>query len=261
MFKGFFTVMVLVLGSVGFLFLLGCNAKAEVIDSEKVSTPIKVSETSAKPHPAECTLAFNKIEVKAGEGFFTNCYILFDPSSKEAVVVDPGSEPERILKHLKDKGFSLSGILLTHAHSDHTGGAKVLQEVTGAKLYLHPLQIKNDHWYDDLLAGLKTVSVKEGSIIKVGCQSLRCLHTPGHSPGGLTFVTPNELLAFTGDTLFAGSVGRTDFDGGSASVIFQQVNRLAGSLPAKTRVLPGHGNETTIGAEKQNNPYIQSASK
>ncbi|MBC7074226.1 MBL fold metallo-hydrolase, partial [Candidatus Parcubacteria bacterium] len=158
----------------------------------------------------------------------TNCYLLI--SSKEAIVIDPGGEIKEILKEIEGK--KLKAIILTHYHWDHTLGAKLLKEKTGAPIFIHEkdkefLKIKAD------------VFLKGGEEIQLGKETLKVLHTPGHSPGSISILGENFI--FTGDTLFADGVGRTDLPGGSQKDLEYSLQMLKKIIQPKMKVFPGHG--------------------
>lgn len=187
----------------------------------------------------------------------TNCYILEDEKTREAAVIDPGGDAPEIVKALD--GAEVRYILLTHGHYDHTGGAAALLEAfLGAALYIHKADFQD---VDPSLFPLRTqVSgvnfYDEGDQIALGGLELQVLHTPGHSEGSVT-LRCGELL-FCGDTLFAGSCGRTDFPGGSVPKIMASLRRL-GQLEGDFQVLPGHMETSTLEAERQYNPYLRQA--
>lgn len=187
----------------------------------------------------------------------TNCYILEDEKTREAAVIDPGGDAPEIVKALD--GAEVRYILLTHGHYDHTGGAAALLEAfLGAALYIHKADFQD---VDPSLFPLRTqVSgvnfYDEGDQIALGGLELQVLHTPGHSEGSVT-LRCGELL-FCGDTLFAGSCGRTDFPGGSVPKIMASLRRL-GQLEGDLQVLPGHMETSTLAAERQYNPYLRQA--
>lgn len=193
-----------------------------------------------------------------------NCMIVGCEQTREALVVDPGDEVDRILGVLDYHGLKVRGILQTHAHFDHVGATKPLKEATGAPVYLH----KEDLFLYQHLAeqvamfGLKAPEpatiehwFKEGDEVKAGTVSAQVLHTPGHSPGSVSFSLPGKLLS--GDTLFAGSIGRTDLWGGSYEQIIQSIRTRLLVFSDETEVHPGHGPSTTIGREKRSNPFLQ----
>jgi glyoxylase-like metal-dependent hydrolase (beta-lactamase superfamily II) len=167
----------------------------------------------------------------------TNCYILSDEASGEAVVIDPGDEARKLLAAVQ--GLKVLYIVLTHGHPDHFGAIDELKKKTGAQLLGHPA----DNWF------LKQdQEIKEGDTISFGQEKLKVYHTPGHSQGSICLYTPGHL--FSGDTLFYSDHGRTDLPGGSGDEMKHSLKRLAG-LPAETKVYPGHEAFTTIGQERE----------
>lgn len=178
-----------------------------------------------------------------------NCYILGCKTTKEGVVIDPGDEVFRIVKEISRAELKVRYILLTHGHFDHTGGAKELRRITGAPVWIHPLDAGGLNFQPD-------GSLSEGQEILFGTFKLRVIHTPGHSPGGVCFHVPGAV--FTGDTLFAGSVGRTDFPGGDHKQLVQGVVQKILPLGDDLRVYPGHGPASTIGRERTTNPFFRS---
>ncbi len=191
----------------------------------------------------------------------TNCYIVTDEETQMAAVIDPGSEGERIVEFLQSSGLELSMILLTHAHFDHIGGVEtLLKAYPSASVYLHEKDLRLLKSAGENLSsvfGRPFVCMAEplllygGEDVKLGKSSFRVLHTPGHSMGSVGYLCDGVL--FAGDTLFYESIGRYDF--GSFTDILSSVKELM-KLPEDTKVLPGHGPETTIGHEKRFNPYI-----
>jgi glyoxylase-like metal-dependent hydrolase (beta-lactamase superfamily II) len=188
-----------------------------------------------------------------------NCYIVLDPATKKAMVVDPGDEPDRIEELTRD--LDVLYIVLSHAHFDHVGAVAEIKKATGAKLALHEEEVQIYETARDqaLFWGYELdplpepdLTLKEGDELRVGGLIFRVLHTPGHSPGGICLY--GEGVVFTGDTLFAGSVGRTDFPGGDMGRLKASFRRLMG-LPEETRVLSGHGPPSTIGEERSGNPF------
>lgn len=189
----------------------------------------------------------------------TNCYILEDEAAKLAAVIDPGDEAEKILSVLKEDGVETRYILLTHGHYDHTTGVPDLHRaLPKAQVYIHkadaqgagsrlfPLagEIADLHFYD------------EGDTLPLGGLTIHVLHTPGHSKGGVTLQVGDVL--FCGDTLFAGSCGRTDLNGGSYEEIMQSLKRL-GQLPGDYHVCPGHDVTSTLERERKTNPFLREA--
>ncbi len=168
----------------------------------------------------------------------TNCYILGCKETNQGLVIDPGDEVLRIVKEITRSSLTIKYILITHGHIDHVGGVPELKRITTGGLGARP---------DGFL--------EEGQIIQVGNYSISIIHTPGHSPGGVCLYAPGAV--FSGDTLFAGSVGRTDFPGGSHELLVEGVRRKIFPLGDDLRVYPGHGPESTIGRERQTNPFFR----
>jgi hydroxyacylglutathione hydrolase len=161
----------------------------------------------------------------------TNCYLLTDEKTKEIAIIDPGDEAEKISNAIKDNNLKPKFILLTHAHPDHVGALSALKN-----------ELK--------IPFLKT---KEGDAIKIGDIAIKVIETPGHTPESVCFIA--DKFIFSGDTLFKGGIGRTDLEGGDFNQIQKSLNRLM-EFPDDFEVWPGHGEETTIGEEKKNNPFL-----
>lgn len=194
------------------------------------------------------------------------CYIIGCEKTGKGAVVDPGGSESKILAAVKEMGLTIDYIITTHGHPDHVCGNRIIQEATGAKIVMHEddaafffkPEIRN---YFSML-GMEPsppvdITVKDGDVIKVGDEELRVIHTPGHTPGGICLYNPPDLL--TGDTLFVGGLGRTDFPGGSHQQLIDSILSRLMTLPEETIVWPGHGyggNRSTIGQEKNENPYI-----
>lgn len=183
----------------------------------------------------------------------TNCYILHQEDSSSCVVIDPGYTPEVILDFLAGKGLKLEAILLTHGHFDHVGAVRDLAAETGCKVYLNPDDLSMP---PRMTAGplYYTDTYSDGDTLSPAGIPFQVLSTPGHTPGSVCLIAENYL--FSGDTLFAGSRGRTDLPGGSTRAIRESLRRLA-ALPQDYSVHPGHGESTTLAWEKQYNPYMR----
>ena len=195
-----------------------------------------------------------------------NCSIIGDPVTKEAIVVDPGGAHERILHEVQQYGLTVSHILHTHAHFDHFLASGEIKRATGAALCLH--QDDLDLWKNLELQcrmfGVPYVPVpmpdywlKDDEKVLVGQVFVVALHTPGHTPGSMSFHLPHEMLVFAGDTLFRGSIGRTDLWGGDFDAIEQSIREKLYSLDDATAVVTGHGPETEIGWEKESNQFVR----
>ena len=179
-----------------------------------------------------------------------NCYIIY--VNQHCLVIDPGFEPEKVMKTCDELGLKIEAILLTHGHFDHVGGVKKIAEKTGCRVFLHPDECKLPPF---ITSGKLhyTDTYAEGDEISLADLTFTVLHTPGHTPGSVCLRFHGVM--FTGDTLFAGACGRTDLPGGSFATIKASLKRLA-SLPGNATVYPGHGEATTLETERLENPYI-----
>ncbi|MFC6644108.1 MBL fold metallo-hydrolase [Granulicella cerasi] len=194
-----------------------------------------------------------------------NCTILGDETSREAIVIDPGSEVPRIVALLKKHELTVKRIVITHAHIDHIASAQSLKQITGAPIFYN----KQDLPLVALMsAQAKWLGIAEPTVlppdhsplhqetISINGIDATVLHTPGHTEGSLCLLIPAENLLIAGDTLFAGSIGRTDLPGGSAPVLLESIREQLLPLPGETVVVPGHGAETTIEQEGRTNPFL-----
>lgn len=198
--------------------------------------------------------------------FAENCFLLADPAARLAVLIDPGEDTGRFLAALRESGCRLEGIWLTHAHIDHIQGVEEVKQATGAPVFLHPgdrslygAMAEQGAWLG-VPAGNPPPPDHElahGQRLRLGAWEFEVRHVPGHSPGSVAFVGAG--LAFVGDALFAGSIGRTDLPGGDARTLLGSIRDQLLSLPDQTVVYSGHGPETTIGEERRSNPFLTGA--
>ncbi|HHX87259.1 MAG TPA: MBL fold metallo-hydrolase [Firmicutes bacterium] len=193
--------------------------------------------------------------------FATNCYLLGCPETREAAVIDPGSEGKKILNKINSLELKVKYIINTHAHVDHIAANSRLKEAAGGLICLHE---KDLPLYRNPSLGMSVVVgkqpepdrlVAEGEKISFGSIELEVLETPGHTKGGISLLAPG--LVFTGDSLFAGSIGRTDFPGGSMEQLLESIHTKLMVLPEQTKVFPGHGPDSEIGREKRSNPFLR----
>jgi glyoxylase-like metal-dependent hydrolase (beta-lactamase superfamily II) len=199
--------------------------------------------------------------------FETNCYVVrAGRQAKECLIIDPGFSAEGLLEFLNKEGLSVERILLTHGHCDHIAGVKLLREHYNGV----PVAISGED-AQMLTSGRKNLAWMTGSLLRVGEPDeilnagqevgleqvkFKVLSTPGHTPGGMSFYSADQGVVFSGDTLFSGSIGRDDFSGGNRGVLLQSIREQLFVLPEETVVYPGHGPATTIGREKQSNPFF-----
>jgi len=192
-----------------------------------------------------------------------NSFVLGCEESHEAAVIDPGDEADRILLALAESDLSLKYIINTHGHLDHVAANKRLKEITGAPILIHPLDapMLNQVASSAAAWGIAAENspppdreLEEGDKVTFGKINLRVIHTPGHTPGGISLCTDREV--FVGDTLFAGSIGRTDFPGGSFEMIKKSIRQKLFALDDDFTVYPGHGPTTTIAEERRSNPFV-----
>jgi len=195
-----------------------------------------------------------------------NCSILGDETTHEAMVVDPGDDIEDILTIVNQYVLQVKQIIITHAHIDHVGGAMKLRAETGAPILLN----QNDYallkmldvqasWLGMRAPGKVEVEADlgHGTALSAGTLSANVIHTPGHTEGSVCLYFPAEKVLIAGDTLFAGSIGRTDLPGGSFDKIMRSLHGRVLALPEETLVIPGHGPQTTIGEEREGNPFLK----
>ena len=195
-----------------------------------------------------------------------NCSILGDERTGEGMVVDPGDDVAEILRIAKRHGLRIATIVVTHAHIDHIGGAQKLKEATGAKVIMSAKDIPLLDYLDMQAAWLGMEApdhpdidapARDGDRLWVGASGIDVLDTPGHTPGGISLWIPAEKKVLAGDTLFRDSIGRTDLPGGNGRQILVSIREKLLTLPEDTVVIPGHGETTTIGREKEFNQFLQ----
>lgn len=194
----------------------------------------------------------------------TNCYVVGCEQTGEGVVIDPGGHPDRILAEVERQGLTIKYVLDTHAHFDHTDANGAIVEASGAPLALHPgdlplLKASGGATLFGLHADpspLPDLELADGDELVVGRLCFRVLHTPGHTPGHVCFYEPDRGVLFDGDVLFRRGIGRTDLPGGSLAQLLDSIQRVLFALPDETVVYSGHGPATTIGEEKQLNPWL-----
>ncbi len=194
-----------------------------------------------------------------------NCSILADETRLRATVVDPGEDIEKILAVLKRHHLTVEQIIITHAHIDHVGGAAQLKRLTGAPIYMNQKDLPLLNMMD-VQAGWLGVAAPEVAApdvdasdllaLRIAEQPAQVMHTPGHTEGSICLHLPEPQLLLAGDTLFAGSIGRTDLPGGDRKKILRSLQERILTLPDSTRVVPGHGVATTIGEERETNPFL-----
>lgn len=205
-----------------------------------------------------------RIETFALGPLSTNAYLLVDEEAGRGVVIDPGQRPERLLARIEP--LAIEAVLLTHAHFDHIGGVDAVRKAKGCPVYVHDAEadwltdpaLNGSLMWPDVGGPVATdpaeYALDEGMTLKLLGETFRVLHTPGHSPGSVSFVWGGNV--FGGDVLFKLGVGRTDLRGGSSKELYRSIHDKLFRLPIDTVVWPGHGPKTTIGYEKEHNPYV-----
>jgi hydroxyacylglutathione hydrolase len=220
-----------------------------------------LSEHSANKHSEIIQMRLGKMSIF--------CYIIGDKGSKTCAVVDPAFETKEILSKVKTLGYTVTHLINTHNHADHTAGNASIISQTGAKLLIHKLDAQKltsiaNRTFSRVLGGTRSpkpnILLDDNDTINIGRTALKVLHTPGHSPGGICLYIEGNV--FTGDTLFVGAVGRTDLRGGSMKTLLKSVQEKIYTLPKETRVWPGHDYGgmpySTVGNEIRTNPFIKS---
>ncbi len=193
----------------------------------------------------------------------TNCFLVYSEDNSECAIVDPGAEPDKIINGIKTNNLKPIMIINTHGHVDHVGANKTIKETFDIPLYIHEADLKLlksalQSGFGLMIGARKSPPpdgfLKEGDLIELGNSHLEVLHTPGHSPGSISLLGDGFILS--GDTLFRGGVGRTDLPGGSWEKLKESIKNKIFNLPENTLVLPGHGPSTSVGFEKDSNPYL-----
>lgn len=195
-----------------------------------------------------------------------NCSVVGDESTQEALVIDPGDDIARVLEIVRRHGLKVKQIVVTHGHIDHVGGAMKLKQQTGAPILMNQQdqpQLKmldvQAAWIGMPPPGVVVLdcSLEDGDLLRVGGLEATVMHTPGHTEGSVCLYFPAERKLMAGDTLFAGSIGRTDLPGGDMDKIMRSLHERVMALPDETIVLPGHGPVTSIGDERKTNPFVK----
>ena len=195
--------------------------------------------------------------------FDTNTYLVWDEDSMEAMLIDVAAPSQEIINEIKSLNLKLKFLINTHGHGDHIGGNKSIKQNFDVQLLIHeddaetitdPHKNLSTFWGDGIISPSADIKLKGGEKFKLGNKELTIIHTPGHSEGGISILIKN--LLFSGDTLFAGAIGRDDLTGGDYNTLVKSIREKLFKLPDETIVLPGHGPITTIGREKSGNPYV-----
>jgi len=205
-----------------------------------------------------------RVETLAVGAFATNCYVVAGDGGDECAVIDPGGEGERVAAFVQGAGLTVKYVLATHGHADHTGGVAAVKAALGG-LFVAPeadveMLARPDGWMTAMLPDFEMpppvdVAVRDGDVLELGEAEFRVLATPGHTPGGVSYVVGD--VVFAGDTLFQGSIGRTDLPGGSLEEELASIRYVLFPLGDEVTVFSGHGPATTIGHERRTNPFLQ----
>jgi glyoxylase-like metal-dependent hydrolase (beta-lactamase superfamily II) len=186
-----------------------------------------------------------------------NCYVLVDNDTKDCAIIDPGGDAEVIINKIKSLGVKVNFVLLTHGHADHTGGVKEIRNEFKCPVYINKKDYEIIRLGESIFGNMAEngdAFIKDGEELSFGNIKIKCIETPGHTPGGMCYLIDGKL--FTGDTLFYGSVGRTDFAYGNFDMLQTSIKSKLFTLSEDTLAFPGHGPKTSIGFEKENNPFV-----
>lgn len=185
-----------------------------------------------------------------------NCYLVINDKNREGIVIDPGANGAGLIKEIEKLTYNIKGILLTHAHFDHIGGVKELKDKYNIPVYVNQGEVDNSKVDNNVYSKLPNDCslINDGDVLNIGGINIKCLHTPGHSKGGMCFLIEDSV--FTGDTLFQGSIGRTDFISGDFKTLIDSIQKKLITLDGDTKVYPGHGPSSTIMYERMRNPFL-----
>ncbi len=197
--------------------------------------------------------------------FAVNCYLYWNEERQEGIIIDPGADKDQIIESVKNADFSPKAIFLTHGHGDHIAAVKDIKENYDIPLYIgageeellsNPSANVSAYFDQPIVSPPADVSLADEDLVSIGSVEFLVLATPGHSPGGVCYLDQKEGILFTGDTLFAGSIGRTDFPGCSTEKLLDSINKKIMKLPDEIICFPGHGPQTTVGTERNSNPFL-----
>lgn len=206
-----------------------------------------------------------KIKRRVLSGASTNCFYVFREGADEIVVIDPGDQGDTVWEDVKSLGFNkIAAILLTHGHGDHTGGVQRLKALSGAPVYAHEAEaevLKDPRknvtgWFGQTYGWDADTYLRDGDVLELAGVSFKVIYTPGHTIGGCCFYSEADGVCFCGDTIFNGSVGRTDLPTGSMSQLVNSIREKLLTLPGETKLYTGHGEKTTVEYELQYNPFL-----
>lgn len=203
------------------------------------------------------------IRIQAGI-YAVNCYIIYSEDTNEGIIVDPGGDVDDILDYVRENNLNIKYLVLTHGHADHIGGLKGLKEALGAIIAIHEDDVDMLKDADKNLSFVMAMGkvelepdllLREGDILEFGNEKAKVIHTPGHTRGSICLEINDVIIS--GDTLFAGSIGRTDLYGGDYDTLINSIKDKLMTYPDETKVYPGHGSPTTIGRERKYNPFLR----